>query len=423
MRLAACILLLFLAAERTNPAEPAISYFSNVRDVHVLQPDRQNFFIVDEELWSHSRPDLGDLRFYDGGSPVQYALSEQRAGISSEEVAAKILNLGRVSGHTEFDLDTQGLAEYDRIRLRLEARDFVATAVVSGGDAPGKATEVEITTSTLYDFNKQQLGSNSLLKLPPSSFRYLHVRLSPGIRPDQVKGATIMNLREQQASWTRAGSCAPSQPKQRKTEIICTLPARVPLNRILLRIDPAQVNFRRAVTVEDDKGMQIAGGEISRVRVNRAGTLVIAEELAVNIPAVNFTLEKMNLERINGNSVRLTVTIDNGDNPPLTILDAEPLSLERRVYFDPQGKTALQLYYGDEKLPAPVYDYARFFHLEASAAEAQLGPGAHNAQYTGRPDERPWSERHVTVLWAAMILAVLALAVLALRGLRAEPSR
>jgi hypothetical protein len=413
MRLAASLFFIFLLADPAGPPEPAIPYFSNVRDIHISQPDRQNFFIVDLELWAHSRSDLGDLRLYDGDSAVQYALSEQRAGTSSEEVAAKILNLGSVAGHTEFDLDTQGLAEYDRIRLRLDAHDFVAKAAVSGGSAPGKATEIELTPSTLYDFTKEQLGSNSFLKLPPSSFRYLHVRLSPGILPQHVKGATVANLREQQASWTKAGSCAAPETRQRKTEIACEIPPRVPLNRILFRIEPAQVNFRRTVSVEDAKGAQFGSGEISRVRVNRAGTLVTNEELAVNVFGSNS----------DAGSGQLIITIDNGDNPPLTIMAAEPLTLERRVYFDPQAKTALHLYYGDEKLNSPVYDYARFFHLEASPAEAQLGPGAHNAQYTGRPDDRPWSERHMGILWAAMILAVLALGALALRGLRTEPAR
>jgi hypothetical protein len=413
MRLATSLFLLFLVAETANPPEPAIPYFSNVREVHIAQPTQQAFFIVDDELWSHSRPDLGDLRLYDGESPVQYALSEQRAGISSEEVEAKMLNLGSVSGHTEFDLDTQGLAEYDRIRLRLDARDFVAKASVSGGGAPGKATEVELTQSTLYDFTKEQLGSNSVLKLPRSSFRHLHIRLSPGILPQQVKGAAIFNLREQQASWTKVGSCAAPQAKGRKTEITCEIPVRVPLSRILFQVAPAQGNFRRTVSVEDAKGVRVASGDISRVRVNRAGTLVTAEELALNVTASN----------IDGSSGHLILTVDNGDNPPLAILAAEPLSLERRAYFDPQGKTALRLYYGDEKLSAPVYDYARFLHVEASPAEAQLGAGAHNAQYTGRPDDRPWSERHKGILWGAMILAVLALAVVALRGLRAEQPR
>ncbi len=408
MNRVALFLALLLVAGTADPPQPAIAYFSNVRIVQVAQPERQNFFVVDEEIWSHSRADLGDLRLYDGETPVQYALSEQRAGISSEEVDARILNLGSVGGHTEFDLDAESLPEYDRVRLRFDAHDFVATASVSGGAAPGKAAEVVLAPSTLYDFTKEQLGSNSQLKLPRSSFRYLHVRLSPGIRPEQVKGATIYNLHEQLASWTNVGSCSAPQSKQRATVITCDVPERVPLSRVLLHVAPTQVNFKRTVSVEDAKGVQIASGEISRVRVNRASTQVTAEDLAVNV---------------SGNSSRLTLVIDNGDNPALNITAVEPLSLERRVYFDPQGKTALSLYYGDEKLSAPVYDYARFFHPEPLPAQAQLGPGAHNAQYTGRPDDRPWSERHKIVLWGAMLLAVLALAFLALRGLRAEGPR
>jgi hypothetical protein len=402
MKSCGALLLLLLAA--SGAPEPAISYFTNVRDVYIAQPDRQNFFLVDQELWTHARPDLGDLRLYDGETPVQYAFSEQRAGVSSEEVEAKILNLGNVSGHTEFDLDVEGLAEYDRIRLRLDAHDFVAKASVSGGDAPGRES-VELTPSTLYDFTKEQLGSNSLLKVPTSSFRYLHVRLASGIRPDQVKGATVYNLREQQAAWTKVGSCSGPQAKQRATVIVCDIPEKVPVNRILLHVVPEQVNFRRTVSVENANGTQVSSGEISRVRVNRGGTLVIAEELAVVISA---------------NSGRLTVTIENGENLPLTILAAEPLSLERRIYFDPQGKSALKLYYGDEKLSAPAYDYARFFHLDPSPATAELHSGAHNPAFTGRPDDRPWSEQHTTILWGAMLLAVLVLAVLALRGLRPQ---
>jgi hypothetical protein len=400
-----CLLLLFAALAVSNTPEPAIAYFSNMREVHVVQPDRQNFFIVDEEIWNHSRSDLGDLRLYSGDSPVQYLLSEQRAGISSEEVEAKILNLGSVAGHTEFDLDAEKLSTYDRIRLRLDAKDFVAAASVAGGNTLGEKSATTLTPSTLYDFTSQQLGSNFVLKLPPSSFRYLHVKLSSGILPRQVKGAAIFNLREQQASWTKTGSCSAPQQNQRTTVIACSVPPRVPMDRIAFLVAPGQVNFRRTVSVLDVKGTQEASGEINRVRINRAGTLVNTEELAIGIV------------RLSG---QFTITIDNGDNPPLSILEAQPLSLERRIYFDPQGKASLALYYGDEKLSVPVYDYARFFHLETSAAEAQLGAGVHNPLYTGRPDDRPWSDRHMGILWAVMILAVLALSALAVRGLRSE---
>jgi Protein of unknown function (DUF3999) len=403
MKLALSFLLIALAGDAPARPEAAIPYFTNVREIHVVQPDRQNYFVVDEELWNHSRPDLGDLRLYDGTSAMQYAISEQRAGVSSEEVDAKILNLGSVSGHTEFDVDAAGIAEYDRVRLRLDAHDFVATASVSGGNSPGHGSDAELTPSTLYDFTREQLGSNFQLKLPPSSFRYLHIKVSAGIRPQQVKGATIYNLREQQAAWTKAGSCSAPQQKQHLTVIPCDVPARVPLSRISFAIDPEQVNFRRTVSVDNDQGLQIASGEISRVRVNRAGTLVTNEMLAINVA---------------GTSSRLTINIDNADNPPLNITAAQLLSLEQRIYFDPQGRTALKLYYGDEKLSAPVYDYARFLHVDASAVQAELGPGIHNAEYAGRPDDRPWSERHSAVLWTAMLAAVVVLAGLALRGFR-----
>ena len=396
---------MLLAFAAPDAPEPAIAYFSNVRDVSIVQPGTQNFFVVDEEIWDHSRPDLGDLRLYDAESPVQYSLSEQRAGVSSEEAEAKILNLGSVSGHTEFDIDAQGLPAYDRVRLQIEAKDFVVTASVAGSNALAQAPSTELPPSTLYDFTSEQLGSNSVLKLPPSSFRYLHVKLSGGILPPQIKGAAISNLREREASWTKAGSCAAPQQKQRTTVIVCDVPPKVPLNRILFQIEPGQVNFRRRVSVEDAKGVQQASGEISRVRINRAGTLVTNQELAITMA---------------GSYGPITVSVDNEDNSPLAILEVQPLSLERRIYFDPQGRTFLKLYYGDERLSSPVYDYARFFHVEASPAQAQLGAGAHNPQYTGRPDQRPWSERHMGILWAAMIMAVIALAVLAIRGMRSE---
>jgi hypothetical protein len=403
------LFILLLAVAAPNPPEAAIAYFSNVREVHVAQADRQNFFIVDEELWNHSRADLGDLRLYDRDSPVQYSLSEQRAGISSEEAEAKILNLGSLAGHTEFDLDAQGIAAYDHVRLRLDAKDFVVTASAAGSNTLGQGPSTDLAPSTLYDFSSEHLGSSTVLKLPPASFRYLHVKLSKGILPQQVKGATVSNVREQHASWTKVGSCSAPQQKQRATVIVCDLPPKVPLNRISFQIAPSQVNFRRMVSVEGTNGVQEANGELSRVRINRAGMLVTSEQMAVTMAGISAT-----------DSGKITISVDNEDNPPLAIEAVQPLSLERRVYFDPQGKISFKLYYGDEKLAAPVYDYARFFHLDASPAGAQLGPGSHNAEYTGRPDDRPWSDRHVGILWAAMILAVIALGAMAIRGMSSE---
>src|SRR5207253_276431 len=99
----------------------------------------------------------------------------------------------------------------------------------------------------------------------------------------------------------------------------------------------------------------------------------------------------------------------NGDDPPLKLKGALLQHHERRVYFDSPRSGPLVLYYGDEKLESPVYDYAKLFQQEKSAATAPLGGEEANAAYAGRPDERPWSERHPAVLWIAIVGAVLIL--------------
>lgn len=385
---------------------PAISYFTHVRELRISQGRVQNYFVVDEEIWSHARPDLGDLRIYDGEAQVQYALSVERGGTSRQEEAARILNLGNVGGHTEFDLDIGQIAEYDRIRLNLDSKNFVVTASLAGSNALDDRPTRQLPPSTLYDFTREQLGSNLVMKLPASSFRYLHVRLSSGILPAEVQGATVFNLPETKAIWTSVGSCGPPTQKRRTTVVSCESPVKVPVDRIRFHVDPRQVNFRRAVTLSDTGGKHESGGEITRVRLERAVGTIVSEEMDVQIAGQS--------------SGRLLITVDNGDNPPLAIAAVQLLSVERRVYFDAQGKATLKLCYGDYKLDSPVYDYARFFHADPAAAQAELGPGAHNEAYRGRPDDRPWSERHNSVLWVAMLLAVAVLAALAFRGLNAK---
>lgn len=385
-------------------SEPSISFFTNVRQVTISASDRQNYAVIDPEIWSHTRSDLADVRLFDGRTQVPYVLRQQRARTSDVEAPATILNLGQVGDHTEFDLDLGGLPQYDRVRLRLDAKDFVNTALVFGMDELGRVKRTQLGPSTLYDFTREDLGSNFVLKVPTSSFRYLHVQLGPGLRPEQVKSATVFNLQEQKAAWTKVGSCGAPIQKDRATVIDCDVPARVPLDQLQFDIPATRVNFRRNVSIADVNGMQISNGDISRVRIKRGEKEISSDALAVSIWSPH--------------KDRVTVTIQNGDDPPLPINSVEPLAVERRIYFDPEGKSSLNLYYGDPKLEPPVYDYAKFFQEDPAAVRAQLGPDMHNAEYTGRPDERPWSERHQSLLWAAMLVAVAVLAGLAVRGLR-----
>lgn len=404
--LAAAFPAMLAFAAATNP-EPQISYFKEVREVSMSAPDRQNYLIVDTALWNHARPDLGDLRLYDGTTQVAYQLTSEKADTSAQEVQAKILNLVQRGDHTEFDLDVAPATEYNRIRLAIDRKDFLISASVAGRDElAGASSAPWPTPSTLFDFSREHLGSNFIITVPTWSFRFVHVRLSPGILPKEVRQARVGYVLDRMAFWTDAGTCRVSEEQKRSTVVTCDIPPAMPIDRIQFDVPATRINFRRPVSVANEKGVQVASGTISRIRMNRGGTTAVSEDLAINV--------------FGDYSRRLTITIDNGDDPPIVFDRIQPQTVERRLYFEPQGKTSLKLYYGDKKLSAPVYDYAKFFREDPNAAPARFALESPNAAYTGRPDDRPWSERHKTILWAAMLLAVAVLAVLAVRGLKNE---
>jgi hypothetical protein len=66
-----------------------------------------------------------------------------------------------------------------------------------------------------------------------------------------------------------------------------------------------------------------------------------------------------------------------------------------------------------------VYDYERLFVASDKPLAATLGPEQLNPQYTPRP-EAPLSftERHPQVLWIALIAAICALGLVAIKSSR-----
>lgn len=387
------------AASDLNPA-----YFSNMRDVRIAQPDRQNYLVVDTELWDKGNTDLGDLRLVaPSGAEIPYTLVIKRGSSGAKQTEVKVLQLGTVGGATDFVLDVSAVPEYDQVRLNLSTLDFIAHATVEGRDELGRGRATRLGTYTLYDFNREELGSNSTFKLPRSRFRYLHIHIDGPVKPREVLSASVADIEEQAAHWTPLEVSLKIEQSGKDTILSWNAVADVPVDRIVLLVDPADVNFRRDVHVKAHTD-GVAHGEVHRIRMKRAGRAVESEELVLSLGGIH--------------SPDYRLTIENGDDPPLRILGVEVYSTERRLYFDPRGNSTLRLYYGDSRLGAPTYDYAKLFSEPEQAPRAELGPGAHNVAYTGRPDERPWSEKHPAVLWTAMILAVAGLAAVALRGLK-----
>jgi len=383
----------------------SVSYLRHFREVQGAAPGHQAYVIIDESVWQHAGPDLADLRLYAGNDEIPYALETERGSSETAQKEVRILQPGTVGGKTQFILDMAGMAEYDRIELKLQAKDFVANARIEGEDNVHGTHWTNLGHTILYDLSGDSLGSNSTIRLPLSTYKYLRTTIDGPLKPAYIQGASAAEKQEEKAVWRTVSAEAKQERNGKDTVFTFALPKNVPVERLEFAIT-SQNNFRRELEIQNEKKQTLGSGELSRIHMVRHGQKIDVEQNAID------------LYRAGGDRETLKVIIHNGDDRPLAITGAHLQSYERRVYFTPSAGS-LRLYYDDEKLDAPVYDYAKLFQKEAKAVQASLSSEQVNSAYKERPDERPWSERHPIVLWIAIIGAVVILGALALRSMLA----
>src|SRR4030095_5096051 len=90
-----------------------------------------------------------------------------------------------------------------------------------------------------------------------------------------------------------------------------------------------------------------------------------------------------------------------------------------RLVFRPQADANYRLLYGNERAATPQYDLSHY--LDSGRAKPvyavfSLGPEEATANYR---DPRPFSERHPSVLWIALVVAIVLIGLTALKTLRA----
>lgn len=383
------------------------TYFKYRRQIQSLNSAGQHYLVVDETLWRHARPDLNDLRMYAAEKEVPYKLTVETGGSETEQKQFRVLQPASIGGKTQFLLDMSGVDEYDRIHLMLATKNFVAHARVEGQDDLHGTKWAVLGTTTLYDLSDEKLGSNSTLQIPLSAFKFLRITVDSAVKPSDVKNGTAGATRAQKAVWRDVASPSKVEQHGKETVISFDVPANTPVERLTLDIDPAQPNFCRQIEIRGSKDEPYRSDQISRIHMLRNGQKV--------------DVERTTIELCGNCQQTLKAVIQNGDDPPLKISGAHLQQWERRIYFDSSAGGRPSIYYGDEKLAAPEYDYAKLFQKDGHAEPDALEPEANNPVYVPRPDDRPWSDQHPALLWIAILAAVVILGAVAVRSLKTSP--
>jgi hypothetical protein len=409
------------AAVSQDSAQPQ-QYFRYHRNVMPVQEKGEACSVVEPGIFPNAAPSLKDLRLFQDGREVPYAITLSESE-QVESQSAKVLNLGMRGGSIVFDLEMPARS-YTEVALDLAGQDYLATATVSGMNEIGGAA-TSMGEFTLFDLASQHLSHNTTLRLQESSFRFLHVAIAasaaPGTKgfvasPGMVLGANVPPSREAQTLFTTALTITDLRQQGHKTIGTVTLPARLPIERVSFVLAPGfKGNFSRDVHVAAHTTGQPAterdGGTILRVHLTEAGREVKQQQLSV--PAVLGA----NLQE----SAEVEVAIDNGNDVPLPVTAILLEMRQRKLCFDSSVASRPELFYGDPALPTPQYDYARLFSPAAHVIQAQLGPELRNVGYHERPDVRSMTERHPDLLWIALLIVICVLAVVALRSSKRIP--
>ena len=419
-------LLMGLASQvKLATAPPTLSSFRYNRGVLYPTASPQKLSpnacaVLDAHVFAHSNTGLPDLRLFDSSGQLELPYVVTLSSTSSTSDPARILRVVPAGAH-ELDLDLEmPHRSYSQINLSLNARDFVASARVTGLQTLTGSQPVFLGTLNLFDLTSQHLGSSTSIPIAESNFPYLHLRLTfepaPGnsallITPSTVAGAQVPPTRQAETLYTGIAQSFAIVQRGPQTVATFTVPARVPIERVTFTLDPAeQSNFSRSVTISASTSasspVEALLGQISRLRLHLGGHQI--EQQSLSIPAI--------LGSNAQSPATVEVVIQNGDQSPVKIRSVRLEMRQRQLCFPAVGSSAT-LAYGSAPAQPPTYDFARTFNAAIPARPATLLHEHINSSFIERADTRSRFKRHPAFLGLSLLVVLSLLAVIAYRAL------
>ena len=417
MKVSAAVLLLAAVA-----ASPDSRYFRYERPVQ--RSSGQSCLALDPAIFAHAAPQLADLRLYRDGAETPFVV-RVAASTQTEQKGVTPLNLGLRGGQVVFDAAMPD-GPYSDIQLAITARDFIATVTVSGSQTEAGGAETKIGSYTIFDLTSQRLGRSTVLHLPVLDFRYLHFSISGPLQPESVTSLSAGSPPASPPAYQSVAESAQVEQKDHSSVLEFTVPAHVPVDRIVFAPGASPAQFSRDVSVavapvSASKSIDAAPppppvssyGNILRVHSLQNGRQIDEERLAIDASQFDFDTP-----------AKWTVAIRNGDDAPVSLKSVQLQMLQRTLCFDADGNSSYLLAYGDPALSPPRYDYAALFALQPNAAQIAARAEQPNPAYQPRPDDRPFTEKHPALMWVALAVVIAVLAAIALRSAKpaAPPS-
>ena len=389
---------------------------------------------IPPEIFNESQATLNDLRVIDESKRlVPHVIHWGRVQETQhlEWKPARLINATFVPGkHAAVAVDFGETAEKNHITVALSGQNYRRRALLEGSN-DCHVWEVVVEDAWLFDVSLP--GHNfkvDTIKFPTNNFRYLRLTVynmtddPRRIAIETVKSAFQQTEMEKELAPVPVRHMAVSHDEKNNQTIL-----EIDLGFRNLPVASLQLEI---TTPYFYRGYELFGRNESKEKVSRK-TETRWDTIEQEVPwksvhqGVLYRIqhkqkinESLKVEGVSGPYRYLQLRIFNGDNPPLKLNGVSIYRRDTSLVFQAQPGQVYTLIGGNLKVREANYDLAKSFQGidDLTLPMVSLGP------LTAIPHKEqipPWTERHSTLLWVILVLAVGMMLILIVRNLKKLP--
>lgn len=391
--------------------------------------------VIPPEIFSESQATLNDLRVIDESKRlVPHVIHWGRVQETQhlEWNPARLINATFVPGkYASVAADFGETAEKNHITVTLSGQNYRRRALLEGSN-DCRAWEVVAEDVWLFDVSLPgQTFKVDTIKFPTNNFRYL--RLTVYNMTDDPRRITIETVKsgfqrtemEKELVPVPVKHMAVSHDEKNSRTIL-------ELDLVLRNLPVASLQFE-ITTPYFYRGYELFGRNESREKVPRK-TETRWDTIEQDVPwksvhrGVLYRIkhkqkisQSLKVEGVSAPYRYLQLRIFNGDNPPLRLDGVSIYRRDTSLVFEARPGQVYTLIGGNPKAREANYDLAKSIQGidDLTLPMVSLGP------LTAIPHKEqipPWTERHSTLLWVILGLAVGMMLILIVRNLKKLPS-
>ncbi len=400
----------------------AANQWEYTRLIEIQDPPQKPIAVeLDGKVFDSAREDLADLRVSGDHVEIPYMLASQPQIQNRVRAASKVISRETLPTETVIVLDLEEQGPYNEMNLVPKKNNFFRKITVEGS-SDNSSWNIIRKGMIVYDLHFQERVSylsqfthetyegyslgryssqNLSFEFPEVAYRYLKVTVphdedKEPVELDDVQVFKTKKIQALERSYPGALIKTEVKPDAKSVDIIVDLGGKnLPIDRV--EVGSPNENFARRIEIQSSNDMK-------EWRAEGNGTL-----FSVSVDGSHSFNKTVKFSETKARYLKLEVY--HGNNKPIKISKVTAFGLKRYAVFIPNGKDKYSLSYGNSQASSPSYDIGEILRNKnvSDLILTHLSEETKNNDFVPSKDDKPWTEGHPYLLWAAMGVVILGL--------------